>query len=311
MGLSQRGPWSGSWAEVELRPSMKLAVIIPTYGRGLLVNRLLAHLEGQKRLPDEVVISAPDESHVEPYEPQRLRVSYVFGQQGSSVQRNQALVKVLDRFELVTFFDDDFLPADNYLDLLVKAFDEHPELAVINGNVVRDGATGAGYTFEEGLQELRNAEAAGCGNLEVEDTFGAYGCNMSMRTKDIGDLRFDERLVLYGWQEDIDFTSQLRRFGRIVSVSTLLGVHLGRKVGKVSGVRFGYAQVINPVYLIGKGTMSMSFALELVFRNLAANLLRSVRPEPYIDRRGRLRGNMLALLHVLRGHIEPEYVLKL
>jgi len=46
-------------------------------------------------------------------------------------------------------------------------------------------------------------------------------------------------------------------------------------------------------------------------RNLAANILKSLRPEPYVDRRGRLNGNLYGLSHVLRGRIEPEYILKL
>ena len=78
---------------------------------------------------------------------------------------------------------------------------------------------------------------------------------MSIRASMIGDLRFDERLVLYGWQEDIDFTSQLRQRGRVVCVSNIRGVHLGLKAGRVSGERFGYSQVVNPVYLIRKGTV--------------------------------------------------------
>jgi hypothetical protein len=131
---------------------------------------------------------------------------------------------------------------------------------------------------------------------------------MSVRAELVGDLRFDERLVLYGWQEDIDFTSQLRRFGRVVGLNTLRGVHLGVKTGRVSGERFGYSQVANPIYLMKKGTVPASFALPLMGRNIAANLVRSLWPEPYIDRRGRLRGNLMALAHVLKGRIEPEYI---
>jgi hypothetical protein len=127
----------------------------------------------------------------------------------------------------------------------------------------------------------------------------------------IGDMRFDERLVLYGWQEDIDFTSRLRSRGRVVCVAGIHGVHLGIKAGRVSGVRLGYSQVVNPVYLIRKGSVPASFALPLMARNLAANLARSFWPEAWVDRRGRLRGNLLALCHVLAGRIEPEHVLEI
>jgi GT2 family glycosyltransferase len=281
-------------------------------GRKDLLARTLAHLERQQRPPDEVVISAPDTTHVAPVHSDRFPVSYAFGKRGLTAQRNLALAHVLARADIVTFFDDDFLPSDNYLEQLVRAFEENPDWAVIHGNVVHDGARGSGFTFAQGLAALRAAETSASGPPHVVDHPGAYGCNMSVRARHVGSLRFDERLVLYGWQEDIDFTSQLGRFGRIVSLSTLLGVHLGAKGGgRASGVRFGYSQLVNPVYLIRKGTMPAGFALELMGRNVAANVVRSLWPEAHIDRRGRLKGNLIAAWHLLRGRIEPEYVLQL
>ena len=66
---------------------------------------------------------------------------------------------------------------------------------------------------------------------------GAYGCNMAFRTAEIGSVRFDERLPLYGWQEDLDFCGALRSSGRIVKTDIVWGVHLGTKRGKGSEVR--------------------------------------------------------------------------
>jgi hypothetical protein len=134
---------------------------------------------------------------------------------------------------------------------------------------------------------------------------------MSIRAAAIGSLRFDERLPLYGWQEDIDFTSQLRARGRVVGMNTLCGVHLATKSGRISGVKFGYSQVANAVYLVRKGTVPAGFAYKLMARNIAANMVKSVRPEPYIDRFGRFRGNLLAAGHILMGRVDPEYILKL
>jgi GT2 family glycosyltransferase len=145
----------------------------------------------------------------------------------------------------------------------------------------------------------------------VVDHLGAYGCNMSIRMSAIGELRFDERLPLYGWQEDVDFTSQLRARGRVVRVNALRGVHLGVKAGRINGMRFGYSQVANPLYLIRKGTLPTGFAMRLMIRNLAANLARSLWPESHIDRRGRLRGNLLAISHLMIGRLEPEYILRM
>ncbi len=293
---------------------MRLVVIIPTVGRKALVPRILDLLEQQDRPPDEIIISAPDESHAPPVSSRLFDVTYVFGKQGLCAQRNQALDKALPRSSIVTFFDDDFLPAKNYLSRVESAFLTNLDWAVIRGEAIYDGAKGPGYTFEEGLSLLREIEKQELNSPStpnVADHIGAYGCNMSIRSAMIGDLRFDEKLPLYGWQEDIDFTSQMRSHGRVVGLNTLFGVHLATKTGKVSGVQFGYSQVANAVYLVKKGTVPANFAYKLMARNVTANIVKTVWPEPYIDRFGRLKGNILAAYHVLIGRVDPEYILRL
>lgn len=292
---------------------MKLIVIIATAARRALLAKAVAHLEHQLRPPDEVIISAPDESHVGAIGPHSFPVNCVFGKSGLTAQRNIALDHALGRADIITFFDDDFLPANDYLKLLEGAFEAHRGWAVIRGHAVIDGANGPGLTFEDGLAALRAIEASRPNSQQevVREEVGGYGCNMSVRAEHVGSQRFDERLVLYGWQEDIDFTSQLRSCGEVVSLSTLLGVHLGAKSGRVSGLRFGYSQLVNPVYLMKKGTMPAAFALELMARNFFANLGKSFWSERHIDRRGRLKGNILAACHIVLGRIEPERVLKL
>jgi hypothetical protein len=217
----------------------------------------------------------------------------------------------LGRFGIITFFDDDFVPSADYLRQVEESLTRNGDLAVVMGRVVRDGATSAGLTWEDAEVALRETEGKKFDGPAVVDHLGAYGCNMSLRSSLVGELRFDERLVLYGWQEDVDFTSQMRCRGRVVCVTEIRGVHLGIKSARVSGERFGYSQVANAIYLVRKGSIPASFALPLMFRNIAANLAMSLGPEPYVDRRGRLRGNLLAILHVATGRVEPEYILKM
>src|SRR3954451_18227070 len=128
---------------------MRLSVIIPTLGRSGQVSRLLGYLGGQTRLPDEVILSAPDATHVEPPDSCSFPVSLVFGPKGLAAQRNSALVPSLARSDIITFFDDDFVPSAEYLDQVEKAFAENDGWAVVMGMVVRDGATNAGLTWED------------------------------------------------------------------------------------------------------------------------------------------------------------------
>jgi glycosyltransferase involved in cell wall biosynthesis len=159
---------------------MKLIVIIATLGRRAQVGRLVRYLESQTRPPDEVFISVPDASHVDSYEGRRFAVTHVFGPIGSTVQRNTALDMALGRADIVSFFDDDFIPADDYLAQVTAAFQTNPNWSVVMGRVVADGARRTGLDWGAGLAALRSATDSAQEPLVVEHV-GAYGCNMSGR----------------------------------------------------------------------------------------------------------------------------------
>ncbi|MFN3636753.1 MAG: glycosyltransferase family 2 protein, partial [Rhizobium rhizophilum] len=121
-------------------------------------------------------------------------------------------------------------------------------------------------------------------------------------------LRFDEELPLYGWLEDVDFSRAASRFGRVVTSPQLRGVHLGTKIGRMSGVRLGYSQIANPIYLVAKHSMSWRHALNQMGRNLGSNLVKVWRPEPWVDRKGRLEGNARAILDFLLRRLSPQNI---
>ena len=80
---------------------------------------------------------------------------------------------------------------------------------------------------------------------------------------------------------DRDLNARLvARYGQVVSAKQLEGVHLGTKVGRSPGVRLGYSQIANPVYLMRKRTMSVRHASIQIGRNLIANLVKAWRPKP-------------------------------
>jgi hypothetical protein len=54
--------------------------------------------------------------------------------------------------------------------------------------------------------------------------------------------------------------------------------------------------------------MSIRFAGTQIVRNLAANLVKVWKPEPWVDRKGRLKGNALAFLHLVTGRLAPTNV---
>jgi hypothetical protein len=132
---------------------------------------------------------------------------------------------------------------------------------------------------------------------------------MTIRVAAAEDLRFDEALPLYGWLEDIDFTYRLGQRGRLTRSQRYAGVHMGVKGGRTSGRKLGYSQISNPAYLLAKKSVPPRLAWRLMRQNLLSNVVRSLRPEPHIDRRGRLMGNLAAIADVLRGRADPRRIL--
>jgi succinoglycan biosynthesis transport protein ExoP len=297
-----------------LGEKLKLAVGIATTGRREILARTIDLLACQTLLPDRLVICPVKAEDVDLASLERFPAPslVVTGASGLPAQRNRIL-STIDDADIVVFFDDDFFATDNYLKNLAGIFTDHLDVVAVTGFLLADGAKGPGLNVEQGLAILRAENAALARSPQLINCYGTYGCNMAFRLDPIrrNGILFDENLPLYGWQEDIDFSLQIAPYGRTVKSETLRGVHLGVKLGRTSGVRFGYSQIANPIYLIRKGTMSRKHAKTLMWHNLAANFVRSFHPEPWVDRKGRLKGNVLALTDMVSGRISPRRILQL
>jgi hypothetical protein len=284
-----------------LEPS-RVCVGIATRGRPQQVAEVVRRLRRQT-LPATILVAAVEPADVMGLAPAPdLRILYCAP--GSSRQRNAILDHLPPEAEIVAFFDDDFAPDHRWLEIVAAQFDADPSLAGVTGQVVADGILGPGLSFEEAETAVETADRSRCGWL-IEG-YSPYGCNMAFRVAAIGDSRFDERLVLYGWLEDRDFGARVAQHGRLIKLGAAIGAHMGIKRGRSPGRRLGYSQIVNPAYMRVKGTMSARDAARHALRNVAANLARALRPEPYIDRRGRLLGNARGLIDLARGVCEPE-----
>ena len=292
---------------------MRIVIGIATSGRAVALGETLACLGGQTRPPDEIVVSAVAAADIPDLHglPGLAATRVILGPPGLPRQRNRILEHAAEvDADLVVFFDDDFIPHDHYLRAVESAFEASPDLVLTTGDIIADGIGGPGLDVHRARHLIANARLRD----GMSDVFSGYGCNMAVRMQPVraATLRFDERLPLYGWQEDVDFSRRLAPAGRLARLHGSAGVHLGVKRGRVSGRRFGYSQVANPIYLWRKGGgYPLGRALNHVARNVAMNVARSPRPEAWIDRRGRLAGNLLAFRDLVAGRLAPERVLDL
>jgi GT2 family glycosyltransferase len=294
------------------RMDLTIAVGIPTIGRAPVLCATLAELARQHRRPESVIVCGTKPIDVEGAAEAYPGATVILCDPGLPRQRN-AILDAAVAADIIVFFDDDFFPNQDYLSAIEQHFAGDPQIVVATGLVLADGIGGPGLTPADGRVILshyaKTRPSAG-----VRPTFSGYGCNMALRLAPMHThrLRFDERLPLYAWQEDVDLSRRLAAFGRVVQIDAACGVHLGVKSGRGSGLRLGYSQVANPLYLCGKQDgYPVRRAITHIARNIAMNVARAGWPEAYVDRRGRLRGNLLALRDLVLGRMIPERVLDL
>jgi len=307
--------------------AMKAFVIVATKGRPKETALLLDCLTEQNTRPEHVVVVGSEARDVENLSahPQVIAgkvTVLVSGRAGTTIQRNLGLEYLTrqtaqepDEPWFVVFFDDDFRPANDWLEKCAARLIASPEVSGLCGYVLADGVRCAGYdelAAREYLLGKRPPEAHWSHSAGVTDLpDGLYGCNMAYRDIVARTQRFDERLPLYGWQEDIDFAGGALKFGKLVCDAACRGVHMGVQGGRTSGLRFGYSQIANPIYLVRKGSMRAGFGTRLMCRNLASNLFNALRLNRRKDYFGRLRGNARALLDAWRGKLDPARILSM
>lgn len=284
----------------------KVFVVVATVGRAALTRETIDLLANQTRRPDGVIVVSVSPSDVIGVAESVMKPEVYFSERGLCRQRNCALDMVAERADIIIFFDDDFVPTSTYVEATVKLFDQHPDVAGITGDLIADGIHNTGYDVAEAQALIAEKAAAMPPRIKPRDAL--YGCNMSIRMAMAEGLRFDEALPLYGWQEDIDYTHQLSGRGRLISSGLVTGVHLGSKGGRTSGKKLGYSQVANIIYLLRKQTIPPKLGKKLLFNNLISNSVRSFWSEPHVDRRGRLKGNLIAVWDLVRGRIDPRRI---
>lgn len=290
-----------------------MIVGIATTGRPGILRDTLRHMAQLTDQPDRVVvgIAQPDDADAAAIGALPYPFEIITSPKGLCDQRNTILEHV-PADSILLFLDDDFLISDGFIAATRAVFADEQDVVMATGTVLADGILGPGFDHLSGLDQLTQADPSKFTAMRTE-TYNGYGCNMAIRMAPVAQhrLRFDTDLPLYSWLEDVDFSRQLAAHGRIVKDSNMQGVHLGTKTGRSPGMRLGYSQVANPIYLIRKGTMAPKKALRLMARNVAANLAKSFRPEPWVDRTGRVRGNFLAFAHLLGGRLNPKKILDL
>lgn len=275
-------------------------VVIPSTRRAAILAETVTALERQTVPADLVVVAVPDAADVPAGLAERPRVRVILSDRGSSVQRNRALAALDGVPALVTFLDDDIELRADYFERARAFMADRSDVVLMTGLVAADGIAEG----EIARPEARSIASATPGSGFVRDVRSAYGCNMTVRGAVALAEPFDERMRLYAWQEDTDFSVRAGRHGRVVHYHGCVGVHMAVGSGRVNGRALGFAQIVNPFYMWRKGSKTARELAHDWCHYLGANLLHVLghRRPGRADRSGRLAGNLLGLREVaLRG----------
>jgi GT2 family glycosyltransferase len=292
-------------------PRTNLVLGIATHGRPAILAQTIAFLAKQERQPDKILVAYAEPADVSDAPDRFPYVTFIQAELGLTRQRN-AILSLARDCDILLFIDDDFYLDPHYLRITERFFMAHPDVVASTGTVLADDVKGPGLTVEQAKLILAGDTGAHC-EQRISPRYFAYGCNMCLRMAPIREhaLRFDETLPLYGWYEDWDFSRQLAQYGSIFHISNACGVHLSIKIGRTTGVRMGYAQVANPIYLARKGTFPRSLVFQFIVGPCLKNLVRSLRPEAHVDRLGRFCGNLAAFRDLLTGTLSPTQITNL
>lgn len=287
-----------------------MAVVLASAERPALLAEALHSCSAQRGVAFHGVVSVPDEASLP--EDRSLLAGWrvVTGVRGLAAQRNAAL-DVLERIDIVAFFDDDAVLRSDYLANAVRFLTRHPVILGSTGRVLLDGATTGEVDRDSAAAALARSTAEGTSG-RWRPTRELYGCNFVVRVAEAPHLRFDERLPLYSWLEDHDFARRLMRLGPLAEVDDCVIVHrAAASGGRHNHLRLGYSQVMNPIYLARKGSFPVWLAAQQIFRPVAKNVALSAVGPSRIWRRERLRGNSTAIRDIVRGRITPERIVEL
>lgn len=302
---------------------MKAFVVIATKGRPIETYELLNSLARQSYALEHIIVVGSSDADIAGLEQHPLvdaqQATVKTSDAGLTIQRNAGLDFIMHKHQyslkpadwFVVFFDDDFRLQARWIEECAKAFESNNRLMGLGGQVLADGITGAGFTEDQASNFLTGVSAPEAhiwsGNT-LRNVPDLYGCNMAYSGRFAFKERFDENLPFYGWLEDVDYSVRASKKGELIYLPNAIGVHMGVQGGRTSGVKFGYSQIANPLYLLKKQSMPGKKAFVQMSRNIASNLFNTVRFNTAKDYKGRLYGNLLAACDLLKRQCHPTKV---
>lgn len=249
---------------IERSPSLTDLAIICTRNRTNELNLCVQHLSYSRLLPKIWVIDSSDMKEFSINSEFLKAYSFVEHFEcaaGLTVQRNFALDRLKnfrDSFRRVHFLDDDSYVSDKYIEEMSLAL----ELPFVIGATGFDQNNVANHRsiFRQvfkmkaskpgGISKAGVARQFDVESKHISDISWLSGCSMSFNIENIIGNRFDTRLKGYSLAEDLWFSFNLSRVGRLVHIPTATYKHLKSPNNRIDISSLNICEKLHRLYFI-------------------------------------------------------------
>jgi GT2 family glycosyltransferase len=289
---------------------MKTLIVIPTRNRPDEIINTINFLNLNKNFFSKIIIV--DSSDIELKEKIKklllnysLNIKLIDAQPSTCTQRNIGFSFIEDE-EFIMFLDDDNI---FYNDALLQM-----------NNFLKKNINFAGIAFNQILKEEENfseklkknfftnklsiypSKKGGVSRSGWQSKFINFENDeivewlptraVIYRTDLIKNLKFDENLGIYGYLEDLDFSLELKKKGKLMVCSNAKYTH-DQSIDR-SGFEFGKKEVRNRYYLVQKHNLNKY----LFFITLFAKMLINLKEGIFLNKNSlqRFYGNIIALM---------------
>jgi|YNPMSStandDraft_1061717.scaffolds.fasta_scaffold37393_1 GT2 family glycosyltransferase len=241
---------------------MRIAVGIPTLNRPDDVRRTVNSILENTEVPDAIYVADQSDDDrtknvCEELSKNSKGVEVVYlrmDRKGLTHARNRILDEVAEKYDVVTFLDDDVVLDKSYIFEVKNTFKQNPQITGVTGRILNVNLRILKSSFRA---ILRGAIDIFLGmflpprvNKYFVNTYPIIlpfqknimraqwlsGCNMSYRVSDITGRRFEEQFILYSYGEDLIFSYGLHQEGKKLVLNPRVRlVHLESPAARITG----------------------------------------------------------------------------
>ena len=298
--------------------NVKFSVVIPTRNREVPLTNLLRKLLTQTVLPNEIIIVDSSDDIQNSYSEINKIIRYFYTNEKSAArQRNLGIANVEKNTEVLFFLDDDTNPNNEYFEKMLRTLISNNAIGVsglaINPNKVwrvkPRGILGLikrvtfldskvdGKLLVSGVAiPVRNKESV------IMETDWLIGCSCWNYQK-IKSLKFEEDFVGYSLGEDVIFSIQAKKFGKLLVDTDVKFGHFELPHVDTNIVQFNSMWVYNRFrirkYLDRKSTFYFAFFYSTFARTIYTFL--SLPKKPYTGAK-QIFGITLGLVRIAKDN---------